>query len=392
MRANRFCVESVQLNHQIYIDTLTFLSGHLTLTLENQLPCPVRTLIQIEELDFDSTVFLSPTSYNHFNLNLAGRCYINSNPTIIALSCNTEVIVEPTNQPIHFTEPVRFITAYTLFDLKIANFTGTIYDTVKSRLRPDTLKLNLPQSLTGINIVQAELEAELVSGLGFSTIFYLNLNAGNNHGDQIVHDTILIIQPGSPSLPRTTNLSLDMTALINIVPNKIVITGYRVITGSGRGETDAFFTGAYSFSSPLRLSFDTSTIDFKRQEIKIKEAYRADIKRYLVSGEIISKYVNHLPFGLAGVLKIESPTANPVTIPFQMPMPEINEISGFVQTPKETTIVISLNDNEANIFKQDTIYATASLFLPKTDTVTISACDYFSVEYSYCRLKLNLLK
>jgi hypothetical protein len=45
-----------------------------------------------------------------------------------------------------------------------------------------------------------------------------------------------------------------------------------------------------------------------------------------------------------------------------------------------------------NVFKQNQIFATALLFLPKTDTVSVTARDYFSIDYSIGKLKLNLLK
>ncbi len=254
------------------------------------------------------------------------------------------------------------------------------------------MRLNFPQQLTNITIEHAELEIEITSGLGFQALFYLNLGASNSHGDTVVIDTTLDIQPGTPTNPRMTDFLLDVTPLINILPTEIIVTGYRGVTGSGRAEAQAFFTGRYSFHSPLRLAFDTSTVNLRPQEVKIEEKYRDDIKKYLVSGSVTAKYRNHLPFGLGGVLRLESPTANPVSITFSVPIPAIDESTGFVIIAKDTTITIGLDANQANIFKQESIYASVSLFLPKTDTVTVNACDYFSVEHSYCKLKLNLLK
>jgi hypothetical protein len=252
--------------------------------------------------------------------------------------------------------------------------------------------LYLPQQLININIEQAELDAEIVSGLGFHALFYLNLNAFNDHGDQITIDTIIGIEPGSPSNPRTTNLLLDIVPLINILPTKIIFTGYRGVTGYGHAEAAAFFTGDYSFSTPIRLAFDSSTINLKSQEVNIEDKYRNNINRYLVSGEVTAKYINHFPFSLAGELKLESPNTNSVTIPFRVPTPEIDGLTDIVSAPKETTITITLNSDQVNIFKQNSLTTSVSLFLPKTDTVTLTARDYFSVEHSYGKLKLNLLK
>jgi len=392
MRANRLGVVSVPSNYRIHIDTVKFLSANLDLTLQNQLPCPIHAFVQLKELGFDSTVLLPAVSNNHLSVDFLGRSYINHNPELTPLSCSTEVTVEPTSQSIHFEEPVGFSVAYSLVSPKISDFTGTIFDTVRSCIRPDTMKLNLPQQLTNINIGQAELDAEIISGLGFHAFFYLNLEASNDHGEIVIIDTIVEIQPGTPSNPRTTSLLLDMAPLINILPTKIIFTGYRGVTGNGRAEADAFFTGAYSFATPLRLAFDSSTVNLRQQEVNIDEKYRDDIERYLASGEITAKYINHFPFGLTGELKLESPNTNPLTIPFRVPMPEIDESTGFVATAKETTITIPVNANQIDVFKQPSIFTSVSLFLPKTDTVTLSARDYFSVEHSYCKLKLNLLK
>jgi hypothetical protein len=392
MRATRLGVVSVPSNYRIHIDSVTFLSGNLNLTLQNQLPCPISALVRIKELDFDSTVFLPAISSSHLTVDFSGRSYLNPNPEFTFLSCSTEVTAEPTGQSIHFEEPSGFNVAYSFVNPKILNFTGTIFDTIKSRIRPDTLNLNLPQQLININIEQAELDAEIVSGLGFHALFYLNLNAFNDHGEQITIDTIIGIEPGSPSNPRTTSLLLDMAPMINILPTKIIFTGYRGVTGYGHAEAAAFFTGDYSFSTPLRLAFDSSTINLRQQEVNIEEKYRNDIEHYLVSGEITAKYINHFPFGLAGELKLESPNTNPVTIPFRVPTPDIDELTGIVSAPKETTITITLNSDQVNIFKQTSLTTSVTLFLPKTDTVTLTARDYFSVEHSYGKLKLNLLK
>lgn len=392
MRATRLGVVSVPSNYRIHIDSVIFLAGNLDLTLQNQLPCPIQALVRIKELDFDSTVFLPAVSNSHLTVDFSGRSYLNLNPEFTLLSCSTEVIAEPTGQSIHFEEPAGFNVAYSLVNPKIWNFTGTIFDTVRSRIRPDTLNLNLPQQLININIEQAELDAEIVSGLGFHASFYLNLNAFNDHGDQITIDTIIGIEPGSPSNPQTTSLLLDMVPLINILPSKIIFTGYRGVTGYGHTEATAFFTGNYSFSTPLRLAFDSSTVSLKPQEVDIEDKYRNDIEHYLASGVITAKYINHFPFGLAGELKLESPNTNPVTIPFRVPIPEIDELTGIVSAPKETTITITLNSDQVNIFKQNSLTTSVSLFLPKTDTVTLTARDYFAVEHSYGKLKLNLLK
>jgi hypothetical protein len=392
MRANRLGVVSVPSNYRIHIDSVTFLSGNLGLTLQNQLPCPIQAMVQIKELDFDSTVFLPAASNGYLAVDFSGRSYLNPNPGLTPLSCSTEVTAQPTGQSIHFAESTGFHVAYSLANPKILNFTGTIFDTIKSRIRPDTLNLNLPQQLTNINIEQAELDAEIVSGLGFNALFYLNLNGYNDHGEQITIDTIIGIEPGSPSSPRTTSLLLDMAPLINILPTKIIFTGYRGVTGFGHAEAAAFFTGNYSFSTPLRLAFDSSTINLKSQEVNIEDKYRKDIERYLVSGQVTAKYINHFPFGLSGELKLENPNTNSVTIPFRVPVPEIDELTGIVSAPKETTITISLNYDQVNIFKQNSFTTSVSLFLPKTDKVTLTARDYFSVDYSNAKLKLNLLK
>lgn len=392
MRANRLGVVSVPSNYRIHIDSVTFLAGNLDLTLQNQLPCPIQTLVQIKELDFDSTIYLPAVSSNHLTVDFFGRSYINHNPELTPLSCSTEVIVEPISQSIHFEESTGFNVAYSLVNPKSLNFTGTIFDTIRSRIRPDTLNLKFPQQLININIEQAELDAEIVSGLGFHALFYLNLNATNDRGDQIILDTIIGIEPGSPSNPRTTSLLLDMVPLMNILPSKIIFTGYRGVTGYGHAEAAAFFTGNYSFSTPLRLAFDSSTINLKQQEVNIEDKYRNDIERYLVSGEITAKYINHFPFGLAGELKLENPNTNAVIIPFRVPTPDINQLTGMVSTPKETTITITLTNDQVNIFKQNPLTASVSLFLPKTDTITLTVRDYFSVEHSYSKLKLNLLK
>jgi hypothetical protein len=392
MHATRTVIGSFPSNYRLHVDSVTFLTGNLNLTLQNELPCPIQAFVNIKEFQFDSIVNLPARAYNNITIDVSDRTYINTDSALTPLTYSTEVVIEPSAQPIRFEAPEFFSVSYLLTNPKIASFTGTVLDTIRSQIRPKTICFNFPQGLTHINIEHAELEAEVVSSLDFQALFYLRIEVNNNQGDQRVIDTILEIQPGTPSFPRTTNLLMDITQLINIVPKNIIITGYQGVTGNGRAEAESFFTGNYSFSSPLRLAFDSSTINLRQQEVNIEEKYRDDIERYLASGEITAKYINHLPFGLNGVLKVESPNTNPVAIPFRVPMPEIDELTGFVSAPQETTITIALDSDQVNVFKQNSSYASVSLFLPKTDTVTLTARDYFSVEHSYCKLKLNLLK
>ena len=392
MAANRQGICRVPSNFQVHIDSLRFLSGDLALTLENQFPCSIRTFIHLREFDFDSTVILPARTRNIFNLDFSGRSYINPNPESTFLNCSTEVIVESSAQPIRFESTDFLSVSYLFTNPKISIFVGSIYDTIKSQMRPKTINFNFPRGLHHINAQNAELAAEIISGLEFPVIFYLKLEADNDYEEQLAIDTLIEIQPGSPSLPRTTPLLMNITQLINIVPRNLTVTGFRGVTGTGQAEERSFIAGAYSFMSPLRLAFDSSIINFNPQQVNIEEKYRDDIEYYLVSAAITAHYINHLPFGLAGELKIESPNTNPVTLPFQVFMPEIDERTGLVSAPKDTIITIALDPDQTNIFKQNQIFATASLFLPRTDTVSVTARDYFSIDYSYGKLKLNLLK
>ena len=379
-------------NYQIHIDSITFLSGILNLTLQNELPCPIQTSIHINELGFDSLVELPARMINEIILDFSGRSYINQNPDSTLMSCSTEVIVQPTAQPIEF-QPAEFLSVSYLFtEPRILRFIGSIYDTITSQIKPKTINLNLPQGLGHINIQNAELEAGITSALEFPVVFYLRLESNNDLGEQVVIDTLLEIQPGSPNFPRTTPLLMEITELINIVPRNIIITGFRGVTGTGKAEAESYITGNYSFMSPLRLAFDSSTITFNPQEVNIEDKYRDDIERYLASVSITAHYINHFPFGVGGVLKLESADTDTVSIPFRVIEPTVDERTGIVLSSQDTIITIALDENEMNIFKQNQIFASALLFLPKTDTVSVTARDYFSIDYSIGKLKLNLLK
>jgi hypothetical protein len=379
-------------NYRIHIDTITFLSGILNLTIQNKLPCPIQTSIHINELGFDSLVELPAGMFNEIVLDFSGRSYINQNPDSTIMSCSTEVIIQPTAQPIEF-RPAEFLSVSYLFtEPQILRFIGSIYDTITSQIKPKIINLNLPQGLGHVNIQNAELEASITSALEFPVLFYLRLESNNDLGEQVVIDTLLEIQPGSPSLPRTTPLLMEITELINIVPRNINITGFRGVTGTGRAEAESYITGAYSFMSPLRLAFDSSTINFNPQQVAITDKQRENIERYLVSATITAHYINHFPFGVSGVLKLESVNTDTVFVPFRVIEPMVDKRTGIVLSSVDTIITIDLDENEMNVFKQNQIFATALLFLPKTDTVSVTARDYFSIDYSIGKLKLNLLK
>ncbi len=379
-------------NYRIHIDTIIFLSGILNLTLYNQLPCPIQTSIYINELGFDSLVYLPAGMINDINLDFSGRSYINQNPDSTIMTCSTEVIVLPTTQPIEF-QPAEFLSVtYVFTEPRILKFIGTIYDTITSQIKPKIINLNLPQGLGHVNIQNAELEASITSALEFPVVFYLRLESNNDLGEQVVIDTLLEIQPGSPTLPRTTPLLMEITELINIVPRNITITGFRGVTGTGRAEAESYITGAYSFMSPLRLAFDSSTINFNPKQVDITDKQRDNIERYLASATITASYINHFPFGVSGILKLESVNTDTVFIPFRVIEPTVDERTGIVLSAVDTIITIDLDENEMNVFKQNQIFATASLFLPKTDTVSVTARDYFSIDYSIGKLKLYLLK
>lgn len=382
-------IYSLPSNYAIKLNDLVFRSGELIVNLENQFPFFCSLQVTIPELTFD-TLFTLPAFHSAYcELNLANRIYHNSSDSLTPLSLMTSYNVLLDSFFINVGPPNFINVQYQVSGIAIDSLAGQIIDTISRGFSSDTIRINLPDFLARIRTVNAYAMLEIINAVYFPLNLQLNIVGYNNVGDSAVIDTVLPIAAGTPSLPEHAVLTLDCNNLFNIHPSYVVINSRVSSIGTGWMSRSSYSTASYVITSPLRVVLQADTVSFGPDKVRIGEDIRNRIRDNLKSGIFHALIRNHLPSAMSGKIILEN--SNFVSVPINIAMPSaIIDNYGIVTTPVDTNITISLTESDIQVFTDSIVQVTILLYIPNTDTITITGRDYIKLKESYAKIETEL--
>jgi hypothetical protein len=148
----------------------------------------------------------------------------------------------------------------------------------------------------------------------------------------------------------------------------------------------SYCTASYSLTCPLRIILQSDTLAFNPTQIKIAKKLYDLVRDYGDSSVFFAHVQNHIPVRLTGDIILADSKNDSVRLNIAIPQGILDINSGQVITPSDSTIAVVLNSSETEVFTDSIVNISVILYIPQTDTITISGRDYFKIMNSYAQV------
>jgi len=381
---------ALPLNYQIRISDLVCDSGLLSIHINNNFPISCEIQLTIPELFFDTSLPLIAFDSISYFVDLTNRIYHNTSLESTQLTLRSLVEFDLDTTYISFTPENAMLVRYQLTGIQIESIAGTIIDTITQAFSADTVDISIPNFLNRAQAVHAYAILNITNAVAFPMNLVLNITAKNISGDSTSIDTIFSITPATPTNPQVSTLVMNCTQLFNIHPDFAILNAEISSFGNGWMNGSSYNTADYVITSPLQVVLRADTITYDPDTIKITEDARNTIRNNINSGIFFAHIQNHLPANLSGKLILENLQFDTVQIALTIPSGIVND-TGLVITPADTNLTITLSQQKVeDIFTDSLLKVYLTLYIPDTDTITITGYDYLKIVNSYAKIQTAL--
>ncbi len=269
-------------------------------------------------------------------------------------------------------------------------------DTVEERF-------DLPDDIVGLQFEAGRLELVINNGIGFPIYPDIMITGVNENTGQSVD--VHVSQQIAPANggPVPTSIILDKTNsnildLVNIVPNKIIVSGVATI---GDGITESvirstdFIETTVIISAPLSLSFPSQSVEIDVETVEIDTDVQDELRDNVLSGKLVAQISNRIPLGVDFSFVMSSRDTSVYTNPELTIGPlslEPARISGGNGVEAVVSdILVELTQQQIALFANDEIFIGFSLNLPGSggEIVRIYADDFINIK-AYCEFKYHV--
>jgi len=363
------------------IDSLYISKGGGGLKLESEWNIPFRCSLYVYEMarafEFD---FTPPIDSAELNMD---DTYLRTEGN--KLHFYMELDIPETPIAIDATSSTRL---HIYFDtLKVDWLYGRIIEEIIEATPPETIKLELPTEMEHLNLCSSFLKLTFINTVGFDADLQIDVNAVGDEGE-LIRSYTGKLTCGSPSHPDTSVIECDISDILNFRPHEVIVSACAALPPqSGAIWYDSWVKLYGESITPLTIVLtapDTLFIDTTYAEMGVEEADQ------ITAAEVVLSIENRFPIGLHSTIWLDSLNIE-VSIP-----PAPTDERGVAVMPVDTTIRMEFTDGRLailqQILKQDSVTVIPVIYVPATDTITITANDYIGYKYAYLVLRIRLEK
>jgi hypothetical protein len=159
----------------------------------------------------------------------------------------TSTISIPSTEEMTITMNQEIDVDMQLKELKFSSVTGYI-DTVRVDIEAVEQEISaLPEELNGLSLQDVEMLIDFETNIGVPVELNLFITSYNDDGDSVNKEVHQVITDDPVvEIPEAEEL-------INIIPNRIVASGYALVGGNGAVDTAQYVRGNMSISVPLEM-------------------------------------------------------------------------------------------------------------------------------------------
>ncbi|OYD15646.1 hypothetical protein CH330_05290 [candidate division WOR-3 bacterium JGI_Cruoil_03_51_56] len=376
-------------SHHMRLDSALMDNGTVSFVLDNTMPLPLGVELNIREVGFDTTIDMPAWARTAISLDLGGMAYRNPDPDSSRLTVSSVVSAMPNGK---FVDLNLSQGLEVRFDGEIQSpeyLEGEALDTVWSSEMRDTLATDFPEQLSHMKFSHVLVHGTAVNALDFTGVIQITVIGFNPGAESAAVAGYLVINRGTPDHPASSFASLDVAGLWDIAPSVLVTCTRAGVIGEGRAWSESYLTGSVTLQTPLRAKLIADTLKFGPWKVPVDSGLRPNEQRQLKDAEVVVHVVNHFPLGIRAKLSLWSAGAESTAIPISVSQPQIDPEHGWVIAGRDSVLKVGLNEAQCRIFYADFFQAGLEIYIPTTDTITLTARDFFCIKNSYANLELG---
>lgn len=353
------------------------------------------------------------SSYEQIRLDLSGYTLEADNNEV---SVQVLATIYDSNDPIKYPDgPFVYVDAdqYVQVDFQIYNdddpvnnpeqkFTFSYFEAILqmqiNEIEPTTLEIeDIPEGLDNLAAAEATLDLYLTSTIGIDVPLEIELYAYKKDTLRATLFESAILDSGTKANPNTSLIRFtDVTNIINVIPDKIEISGRYFVGGPDTIRLDednfngAYVEGRYILYAPFGLEIEGLEGTTLEPEITtIDEGF----ENQLLEAELSLRLESHVPLsGSAKILacyddstKFDNPEDTTVVTFFDVQLPNaVLDANGYVFEPGDTTAIQILDEAKlemfANASEERPLYIKTLLTIDPTDSVVkFNPNDYLKI-------------
>lgn len=378
--------------YRVRLDSAQLGAGLVAVTVANDLPFAVRCSLALDEVGQTHMLDLGPRDSLGWLVELHDAIYRNRNPDSSQLTVSCRVAGSLTGEPVALGPGDGVRVAARADSVSLAYGRGWAADTIWSPVLQESLSWTVPESLRGlpIRLSSVRLVGEVASGFNLAGVFELELRASEPGGATAVESLRLSLPPGVPEQPGLGRFEVEIADLLNIVPDRLAVSGRAGLAGAAEFWSRSFVTGCGSAVVPLRVKVLPFTDSIGPWTVPLDSVLRKFARGYIHGAEVEATVSNHLPLGVRAELLLWSGGTDTVRVPIDVPTPQLDPVGGWVVAPADTTVVAGLDSSGVAVLQFEPCFASLLLRFPETDTIALRSVDYFQVDPALLRLEVDV--
>jgi hypothetical protein len=390
MSASHHDVDYLRLTkYRVGIDSLIIRSGTMTFNVDNTIPLPLDIRIIAAEASFDSSFTVAANQDLFFTRELDKTVYRNQDPDSSDLTVTWYVNAVSNGLLVNLDSSQGLSGSIQFQTPAFTYLSGILYDTIWNNDHQTTFTPNFPDEFQHLKFSHAWLQLNLQNAVGFTGLLQAQVTAYNPAGESASLTGLALVGPGTPDQPADSQTQIDVVPLMDINPNRLSLTWHVGLYGRGQAWYESYGTGQALLLTPMRVAFTPETLRDGPWTVPISSEIRPSARQQLDSAEVFGHFVNHFPLAVSGRLLLDDSGPANADLRFGVPCPSLDPVQGWVTVPRDTTVEIRLDSAQSRVFYADSLQAQLEIYVPATDTVTLTARDYFELESSYGRLVMD---
>lgn len=403
--------QTVAIDDSISINIAVVQDGKLRLDLINQVPVAGKIVYELSDFYKDSepytdSLYIAAKTHSQISIPLQNLVLQPDYAEVGEQSVKFKwtFITEESDELVHLRSSDVVQADLSSSDIVFSEING-ILNEIEIDINPFAEDLNFSDELDSVRLAYAIIRLNIENTINLPARSDIVIRGTNDAGHSVDLEVREEIFAAPEDGSKMTTIILDknnsnVVDFLNTLPKKIEMSGSVWLgdrNSPGTVTQSDYIEGNMNITAPLSLSFPTQTATTDIDTLEIDEDNRDTIRDRLMSGEVVAKISNMLPFGAVVEAKFSthdsSVFSNPGLVigPLNISPATIDE-SGFASASSENELNVTLTKEDLRFFENSTIFSGIEITFPGSNgtAVNVMTSDFIKVQmYSVFKLVVS---
>ena len=404
-------MQTIAIEDSIIINEATIQSGNLNFDIDNQLPIPAKIIYELTDFfqndkPYTDSLFIYARSHSQISLPLQNITLRPEYAQVGEQKIKFEwtFVTESSDELVHLRNSDQVQAQMSSSEIVFSEISGVLNE-IKIDIEPFAEDLNFSDELDSVKLENAVIRLDIENTINLpakSDIVIRGINDAGKTVDLLVQEDIFAApEDGS----KITTIVLDknnsnVVKFLNALPKQIEMSGSVKLgdkNSQGTVTQSDYIEGKMNISAPLSLSFPTQSATTDIDTLEIEEENRETIRDRLMSGEVVARITNKLPFGAIIQAKFGTQDStvfsNPELVigPLDIKPAMVDE-SGYTSDVSENELKVTLTKEDLRLFENSMVFTGVEIIFPGSDgnAVHVVTSDYIKVQmYSVFKIAVD---